>query len=490
MPILPFSEYRPDVSDYRGQFSKDILNVLPRGDGYGPFKDLVAAFDALPAQCRGLFVARAADGTPNVFAGTLNRLYLLDNTDLSWDDVSDGGAAYSDLSSGHQWQFRQFNNLVLATQVNDVVQVYDLASPTTFGALGGSPPQAAYISIVNRFIVLSGLASPDATRVHWSGLNDTDEWTSGVNQSDFQDLPDGGRALGVAGGELGVIFQENSIRRMIYAPGSPYVFGIDRVSSDDGLLAPYSVVEAGDRIFYCSPQGFKMMSGGSYPQPIGKERVDRTFLADYDSDHPEYFIGAHDPTTQVVFWAYKSVNSAASAFDTLLCYDWGLDRWTKISVSGQYIAPLSRPGLTLENVDTVYGSNLDTLTEPSSFDDISIGSRVQLAAVNANNEVGFFTGANLEATLITSEQADDYRRFRVKGLRPITDATDAACSTILRETIQGASTTTDEATINTIGICEQNATGRYVRCKMRIPAASSWTFASGVEPQVIPVGKR
>lgn len=490
MPVLPFPEWRPDLSDYRGQYSKTILNVLPRADGYGPFQSLVAAFEALPAQCRGGFVARKSDGSIVVFAGTVNRLYTLDNTDLDWTDASKDGSAYSDLSNGHQWQFRQFNNFVFAVQQNVTPQVFDLTSSTEFDVLGGSPPNAAYIAIVNRFVVLSGLQSPNATRIQWSGLNATTTWTSGVSQSDFQDLPDGGRVFGVAGGELGVIFQESSIRRLTYAPGSPYVFGIDRISADDGLLAPYALIEAGDRIFFPSPQGFKMLVPGSYPQPIGKEKVDRTFLEDYDTDHPEYFIGAHDPRTQVVFWAYKSVNSAANAFDTILCYDWALDKWTKIQTSGQYIMPLARPGLTLENIDTVYGADLDALTEPSSFDDISLGSRVQLAAVDTDARVGFFTGPNLEATLVTSEQADDNQRFRVKGARPVTDAVDANVSLVLRETIQGGETVTQETTTNVIGICEQNISGRYVRGKLRIPEGEEWTYASGIEPQVISVGRR
>jgi hypothetical protein len=37
MPLLPFGEYKPDVSDYEGQATKNVRNVLPRGDGYGPF---------------------------------------------------------------------------------------------------------------------------------------------------------------------------------------------------------------------------------------------------------------------------------------------------------------------------------------------------------------------------------------------------------------------------------------------------------------------
>jgi hypothetical protein len=55
--LIPWGEYRPDVSDYEGQHSKNLLNVLPRADGYGPMPDVNALTSALPGACRGLFVA-------------------------------------------------------------------------------------------------------------------------------------------------------------------------------------------------------------------------------------------------------------------------------------------------------------------------------------------------------------------------------------------------------------------------------------------------
>jgi hypothetical protein len=54
----------------------------------------------------------------------------------------------------------QFGNLVFATQKNANLQVYDLSSPATgFTDCAGSPPPASYISVVGRFLVLSGLLS-------------------------------------------------------------------------------------------------------------------------------------------------------------------------------------------------------------------------------------------------------------------------------------------------------------------------------------------
>ena len=107
-----------------------------------------------PAEAR--FYALKSDGTVVTFAGTANRLYRLNNTDFTWVDVSGGGSSYSALSSSAQWQFAQTGNLVFATQANAPLQVFDLTSSTAFVNALGSPPQAAYISVVGRFLVLSG----------------------------------------------------------------------------------------------------------------------------------------------------------------------------------------------------------------------------------------------------------------------------------------------------------------------------------------------
>src|SRR5690242_3537577 len=217
MAIIPLGAYRPDVTDYESGDTKNILNVVPRGDGYGPVPDLSSFTSALAAACRGIFYARKNDGTVSIFAGTSTKLYNLNNTTGAWTDVSASGGTYGALASSANWQFAQFNNFVFATQANDDVQVFDLTSSTAFAALSGSPPRAAYISVVNRFVVLSGIASPNVYRVQWSGLDATTTWTSGVSQSDFQDLADGGIVRGVAGGEQGIIFQDAAIRRMSYS---------------------------------------------------------------------------------------------------------------------------------------------------------------------------------------------------------------------------------------------------------------------------------
>jgi hypothetical protein len=486
--LFPFGEYRPDVSDLRAQTTRTLANVLPRADGYGPFPGFADLTSALAAACKGLFFARKSDGTVAIFAATSSKLYKLDNTDYSWDDVSKALGTYSAVPANEYWQFAQFNNFVFAVQANTAPQVFNLASSTEFVDLGGSPPQARYVSVVNRFLVLSGhLSNP--FRIQWSGLNATTTWTPGTSQSDFQDLPDGGIVRGVGGGESGIVFQDGAIRRMTYAPGSPVIFQIDRVTRDIGLYAPLSLVISNDKTLFLSSQGFYAMSEfGGAPVPIGKERFDRTFLADYDAANP-VMIGAADPKASRVFWAYKSVapGTTSGLFDKIVGYDIALNRWIPpISVAGEYLSAISQPGVTLEGLDSVSGS-IDALTQ--SLDSFASSAVPEIAAVSSSHKVGLFRGANLEASLVTAEQAaEDQSRIFVRAIRPVADTPAAFASIAVRETQQAASVYGVESELNRIGECPQRVSTRYARARLRIPAGTNWTYVSGVEADIAAEG--
>ncbi len=619
MPVLFFSEYRPDVSDYEGNSSQNITNVVPRGDGYGPFPGFSAFTTALPSTCFGSFAARKADGSIAIFAGTTTKLYMLSNTSGTWTDVSRGGGSYTALPTGAIWRFAQFNNFVFATQQNELLQTFDLTSSTAFADRADSNcPNASFITVVNSFLVLSGIATPNVYRVQWSGLNDVSSssaFTPGINSADFQDLADGGIVHGVSGGEYGVIFQDTSLRRLLYSPGSPFVFQIDRIAVDDGLLTPYSLVQSGNNVFWVGPYGFKMLSPGGLPTPIGKERVDRTFMADCDFTHPELLLGSNDPTHTRVMWAYKSVGNSLSTADKILIYDWALDRWSLVSGGGFgggvfNLTPLAHINISLEGVDAAFGTsaaikatawssttgvitmqndfkagqglivsttstgtvlspgmpywytvstpyyvtatNLTTTTfslttdgslpgtrgtttvrngtsvtssstggdslsfkamgldlysgtaytsnawtntnglSIGSLDNISNVSQITLAAVSTANTFGFFTGPNLQATLETPEQGGDGKRIFNRGFRVVSDATTGAIfgSASYREGPQATRSYTAENDTDIRGNVSIRKSTRYTRNKIRIPQATTWTYAAGVEADNAPDGER
>lgn len=568
MPLLPFSEWRPDVSDLDGQHTRFIRNVLPRADGYGPFLSAAAFTEDLPAPCRGYFYARNPDNTVSLFAGTATHLYVLNNTTLGWTLVSRDGDPYIAIPPDGQWQFVQFNNFVIAVHATVDPQVFNLSIPTEFDDLGGSPPKAAYIAVVNRFVVLSGL--PDSPyRVIWCGLNEIDNWTAGTNSSDFQDLPDGGIVRPVLGGEFGIILQDQSIRRMTFSPGSETIFDIQRISKDMGILAPYSAVSAGERAFFLSPKGFVQALGSGEMTPIGEEKINRTFLADLDRDALNLMIGASDPNSNTVMWVFKTLGHGPDSFNRAVVYNYVLQRWSEIDVEGEYLAQFAAPGMTMEGLDALapgamdiedatdngnglirievastaglttgqyktlsnvggtveangtwqievidsthfdliedsegnpsafsnaftsgglVGGSLDAL--PFSLDVVSASALPNISLADTSHAIGFFSGPSLEATLETSEQSGDGRRIKVKGFSPVTDAPDVRGRVLIRDNLNTVPTQSVENTMNKQGVVPVIREARYARARMRIPAGVEWSFASGVVPDAILVGRQ
>jgi hypothetical protein len=483
MPLLQYGDYRPDTSDYEGTSVHNILNVYPRGDGYGPFPSFAAFSQALPAGCRGAFYALKSDGSVVTFAGTSTKLYQLNNTTYAWTDVSLGSGTYAALSSTAQWQFAQFGNLVFATQANANLQVFDLSSSTNFADCAGTPPKAAYISVVGRFLVLSGLNSTPY-RIQWSGLNATTTWTSGTNSSDFQDFPDGGLVRGVAGGESGIIFQDQAIRRMSYVPGSPLIFQIDRITQDKGLFAPYSIIRAGEITFFFAGQGFHKIMPGGVPEQIGREKVDRTFLTDLDRGNLQLFIGAADPRSTKIYWAYRSANPGITSglYDKILGYDYLLDRFFPLLVSGEYLLGISQTGITLESLDSISAS-IDAMT--LSLDAYATAVQPEIAQFSSSHIMGFFRGANLEATIESAEQGADGQRITLRGFRPVTDAPTVYGSVTYRDTQAATVIQGNEVALNSrTGRCDMMRDARYIRYKQRIPSGTTWTFSAGIEPDL------
>lgn len=356
----PFPPWQPDISDQVPNVSADVVNVLPRNDGWGPFPSFVPFTQPLPGgrACRGFFYARNPDGSVATFAGSADaKLWQLNVNTLTWTDVSRSGGTYGALATTRNWSFVQFNNFVLAVQGNDNPQVFNLSSPATFTDLGGSPPQADFVAVVNRFLVLSGLTGTGFQyRVQWSDLDNITQWTAGVGQADFQDLPDGGRPLAVAGFDLyAVIFQDSQARLMTYAPGSPVIFTITKITGGDGngLFAPYGWVIDQDTVFWVSQEGFKQLPPGGSPTAIGRELVDRTFFGSVDTGNIQLCIATTDPVASRIYLAYKSTTGQAGLWDTILIYDWRLQRWARAKQMGQYLTVFSRPGLTLEQMDAL-----------------------------------------------------------------------------------------------------------------------------------------
>ena len=188
MPLLPFPVYAPDVVDYQSQSSLTITGVVPRADGYGPVPSPTVYSAALASTCRGAFVAWKDDGSVRIFAGTATKLYILDNTALTWSDVSKGAGTYTSVVPAEQWQFAQFGTQVIAVQANTVPQVYDLTAGGAFArsAAEHHPPRDMSRSLAGSSCCPVSPATPLRVPMVRSSMRRR-LGRQGVNSSDFQD---------------------------------------------------------------------------------------------------------------------------------------------------------------------------------------------------------------------------------------------------------------------------------------------------------------
>jgi hypothetical protein len=140
---------------------------------------------------------------------------------------------------------------------------------------------------------------------------------------------------------------------MAYVAGSPFVFQIERVATNMGLFAPYSMVRAGNSTYFYAGQGFHRIDPGGAPVSIGREKVDRTFIKDLDKSNLQLFMGAADPRSTRVYWAYKSVSGFSGFYDKLFGYDPALERFFPVQMTGEILLGVSQSGTTLEGLDAI-----------------------------------------------------------------------------------------------------------------------------------------
>lgn len=480
MTNIPFGQYAPDIASVGTSFTDYVKNVFPQVDnGYIPIPAQSSFTLALTGTPCGLFGATKTDGTASLFAGTGTALYNLNGVTRAWEDVTRTvGGAYS-VGSSELWDFAQFGNIVIAVADTNAPQAFTLGSSTDFAALAGSPPQARRVAIVGDQVVLSGL-STTPNRIHWSAINDTTGWTAGTSLSDYQDFPDGGAVQGVAGGEFGVVFQERAIRRMIWV-GPPAIYQFQRISADRGALMRYGFCQAAGNIFFIANDGFYRLDSGGQITNIGTNRVNRKILDEIDPTQQNFVQAVSDPQSARVFWFYKSTSNGQPYMDRVLIYDWSIDRWSYAEMNA-YVVTTSLPlSATLEGLDAV--DDLDAL--PFSLDTYAATVSREITTIGSDKTASDLTGDYLAAEMDTPEGSigDGMRSF-TRSIAPITDASNAYVSMLLRSRLIDAQTQTSEAQIGVRGYASLRGNTRFGKVRVRVPAAEDWTFARGVDVTV------
>lgn len=484
---IPVAEYAPDRADLDQSVYTVATNVIPASGCYLPARALQAlpTTDALPSKPLGLFLAQRSDGEFFHFTGAADgadyKLYYYDHPD--WIDCSQAGF-YASFDAESGVRFAQYGDYVYAaTGANNDIQSIDLNDLATgfadvTGTGGTDPPRAKFITVINEFVVLAGLTDYP-TSVQWSEIGDADGWRIGTGGCDRQEFADGGLVTGITATEYGLVFQENSIRRFAFNPGSPYVFEFARVAAQSGTSAISSICQANGRTFWLGEDGFWSESGAQL-SPIGAERVNRTFLADIEADNIPHVQGYADPLSMRVFWAYPSGSQSPELKNKVICYHYLLDRWSLIETDLTLIGPVAQPGISIDD-EPLASSNIDTLGQ--SLDDAAWrGGRPQVGGFDKFHRLGKFSGATLEATITTGAyQFASPNRAMVQRVSPLVDATGATVRIAVKENMYALDSWRAEQTVSGTGHTHWTASGRYLKGQVRIPAETAWSKFQGIE---------
>lgn len=428
---LVYGPYEPDKPPFLASGLQAASNVYRGAIGYRPVGQFTSAATALASAPLGAAALVPTSGSSIVLCGTKTNLYHL--VSGAWVSLASG------YSATH-WNFAQWGSLAIATNGTDVMQKIDTSTFAT-SALGGSPPTAKTLSVVKDFLV-AGAVGGILNKLQWSGINDAEWWTVGLNQCDYQIMPTGGEVNGILGGETGIILQRNRISRMTYV-GSNLVFQFDEISRNLGCVHRNTVIQAGTMGFWLSDTGFVQWDGAII-SPIGQEIIDRTFADAYSSADWDNMSTAVDTKNNLVAWATT---------DRIFVYNWVLKSWSVINKA----CPLIFTGF----------SNTDPL----------------FYAFDASYVLGTFGGSPMDATFGLGDlELTPGREARVQSVRPLSDATDGVSLSFMCRERQG-----DEANETIYDGLEDNGempvheSGRYIRLTQSIEAGSPWTYCEGLD---------
>ena len=488
---LEFGPWEPDAALLAGQQASKALNVIPTKRGYRYFPAAeTGRYPALADPVLDMFAIKDMDGSMLTAAATGSGIYLLEYTQLTgWDWVE----RHSEVPLNSNRAFAWYGDELFALYGTQLIK--QASRGTNFTDVVNAP-SASVLGVIRDFLVLGCLSSNQAA-IQWSGIDRPDDWpTPGTDQaqyiqSDIQVFPVGGKVqsvVGAVGGVDGLIFLERAIQRATYV-GTPYIFQFDFVDQQQGTIAPRSPIVCGTRCFFLSEDGWKATDGAGVTY-IGSERVDRWFFDTCEPTRIEEVRGVHDFQHRLAVWSFPSDKAPVGIHDTLLVYNYALDRWSCASVNIECLYQDYARGLVLEELDA-YG-DLDELEDNnvSSLDSTAFknGLRV-LGCVDASHKMGSFTGNAMEAVIDTAEQGGE--RMMLHGLRPLVNrgadlkrenATQAMpLWRILQidDRREGKYTSQQRD-----GVCYQHVSANYFSARVKIPAGVPWIHAVGVEALV------
>lgn len=488
---IEFGQWLPDLPALGNPGATVANGVIPAATSYRPLPGLAVQSGALTAYCRGAAAAKTTAGDTYFYCGDATKLYSLRNGTVT----DESGATYT-TALDSLWRFVVFGTKILATNYDDPVQSITIGGAGTFADhfTSTEKPQARWIAVIGNFLVLGNINSTAdgvvPNRVHWSAVNDSLDFDpDAATQCDFQDFPDGGHVQQVVGGATyGLVFQERQISRLTYE-GSPLVFRVDPIDRQRGTHIPTSVIGHGSRVYFVNEEGFHF-TDGAQTHHIGMNRVDTTFLEQFDPQYWYRVSAAVDPRNNLIVWSFPG---SSGAFPTkLYFYNYETDRFAEADIETEIIVAAETQALDMDSTGTTADPDeMDTAGLPSLDSAAYQGGQLRFAAFDTFHRLCYFTGSNLAAVMETGEaQLVSDRRSKVRKVRSLVDTANATIAVASRDRLADAASFGSAVSMSAIGEHSVLNDGRYHRFRVSIPAGESWTHGQGVQAVYSPTGRK
>jgi hypothetical protein len=263
------------------------------------------------------------------------------------------------------------------------------------------------------------------------------------------------------------------------------VFRFDRISNVLGCRAERSVAAYENLAFFLSDDGFYMIRGGSEIVPIGTEKIDRTAETLIDGSYLYRVSSAIDPIKKLYCVGFASPAGSGTP-DMMMVYHWPTGEWAKWAVNHEIIySAATQAGYNVDTVDVL--GNVDTMPYSPDSRLLTGSGRLLLSGFDTTHKSGFFSGANLAATIETGDtQLTPGKKSLLRSLRTMIEGSAITPTVTIRSrnNLDDSYTDATGVPVNSIGTHPVRVNARYHRAKVAIPAASSWTFAQGIDDVV------
>lgn len=417
--------FSPDADPTTPGVFTNVTNCIPFDNGMqgAPVGVTPSGVPALAAACIGGAVITKLDDTRRIFAGTTTKLYELSGG--SWTDVSTG--SYTG-GTDTRWQFAQFGNASLASNLTDTIQRSNGSG--AFSAIG-TAPKARIIFTVGAFVMalntIDGTYGTSQDRWWCCAASDETSWTPSVTT-----LATTGRLVSapgqlLAGGRLGeyaVAYKERAIYVGQFI-GAPAVWDWLQVPGGEaGCVGQDAWCAIGIAHFIVGADRFWRFDG-SRPVPIGDGLVTRWFN---DNVNPAYryktkcFYDAQNGNVWVFY-----CHGASTTNDKALVYHLKTDQWGKVDISIEAAMQYIAAGVTIDGL-TSYSATIDGLSGTAFDSQFWLSGGRALSVFNTSHQLQLLTGSTSTSSFTTGDGGDDdvvslLKKIRLRFITQPTSAT-------------------------------------------------------------------